>query len=430
MLQKIQSLLFENQSLGKKIVKNAFWLFSGQILGRFIRAAIVIYAARVLGPASWGAFSYAMGLVAFLTIFSDVGVSAIVTRESARDPEISNKYFSTAFFIKLALLLLGAGVLLLGAPYLTKIEEAKTLLPLITLVLIFDSLRNFGFALSRAKEKMAWEGTNEIATNLFISLFGFLLLLVSPTSRSLTASYVLATGIGFLIISWQLKPYFKNLFRHFDYSLIKPILSAAWPFALASSLGAIMINTDMIMLGWFRSAEEVGWYAAAQRPVQLLYIFPTLFAASLFPTLTRLAHRDKEKFRSILETSLRLAIPAAVAITVIGVLFGNQIIDLLFGGAYQNAVAAFQILLFTILIIYPSAIITNAVFAYNEQKGFLLFSTLGAGGNILFNLLLIPPLGIAGCALATLITQLIANGFMWRKMKQINKFSLLSRFHF
>src|SRR3989338_5881549 len=125
MLQKIQSLLFENQSLGQKIVKNTFWLFSGQILGRLIRAAIVIYAARILGPASWGAFSYAMSLTAFMLIFSDVGVSAIVTKEVARNPSFGEKYFSTALGIKLALLMVGMAILIFAAPYLTKIPEAK-----------------------------------------------------------------------------------------------------------------------------------------------------------------------------------------------------------------------------------------------------------------------------------------------------------------
>ncbi len=100
----ILNFLLRNGSVGQTIAKNTFWLFFGQMTGRLFRAVIVIYSARVLGAASWGAFSYAMSLVAFLTIFTDVGVSAIVTKESARNPELSSQYFSTAFFIKLVLL--------------------------------------------------------------------------------------------------------------------------------------------------------------------------------------------------------------------------------------------------------------------------------------------------------------------------------------
>ncbi|MEK7590294.1 MAG: oligosaccharide flippase family protein, partial [Patescibacteria group bacterium] len=80
MFLKIKNWLFSNQTISQTIAKNTFWLFSGQMIGRLLRAAIVIYAARVLGAASWGAFSYALGIAAFLTIFSDIGINALITK--------------------------------------------------------------------------------------------------------------------------------------------------------------------------------------------------------------------------------------------------------------------------------------------------------------------------------------------------------------
>lgn len=424
---QIHDWLLHNKNTKQKIAKNTFWLFFGQIFGRLTRVAIIVYAARVLGPASWGAFSYAMGLVAFMIIFSDIGVSAIVTRESSKDPARSQAYFSTALALKLILLVIGTLILVFGAPYITNIEEAKALMPLIALVLIFDSLRNFGFAINRSEEKMEREGINEVITNIAITGFGFFALLKSPSSAALTAAYVAATGVGFLLIAWQLKSYFRGLLTHFDMKLAKPILEMAWPFALASSLGAIMINTDTIMIGWLRSAEEVGFYSAALRPVQLLYVLPTLFAASLFPSFTKLARTHDVEFKHLLETALAVSLLIALPIAFGGIIIGDQFINLLFGSEYQNAVLPFQILILTTLIVFPSAIISNAIFSYNEQRKFVAFSGLGAGGNILFNFLLIPQFGIAGCAISTIFTQLIANGFIWRKMKGVNQFSIFGK---
>src|SRR3989344_7274791 len=262
MLEKIRKLLFEDQELAKRVTQNYFWLLFGQIGGRLTRVAIVVYAARILGPASWGAFSYAMSLAAFMLIFSDVGVSAIVTKEAVRDPNLSKKYFSTALGIKLALLAAGIAILIFAAPHITKIPEAKPLLPIIAFVLLFDSLRNFGFAISRSQEKMQIEGLNEIATNFFISILGFAALFLYQTSKALTVSYAVAVTLGFFLITLQLKDYFKNALGNFDQTLIKPILKTAWPFALASSLGAIMINTDTILIGWLKPAAAVGWNSA------------------------------------------------------------------------------------------------------------------------------------------------------------------------
>ncbi|MBI4992223.1 MAG: flippase [Candidatus Harrisonbacteria bacterium] len=427
MFSRIKNLLFENQNLHQSIAKNTFWLFFGQIFGRLARVAIIIYAARILGPASWGAFSYATSLVAFLTIFTDIGISAIVTRESAKSPEVSNKYFSTAFFIKSVLLMLGAVLLIFGAPIITKIEEVKSLLPVAALILIFDSLRNFGFTLGRAKEKMQWEGINETLTNVAISVLGFLFLWFYPNSLNLTISYAIATAIGFLLIVWRLKPYFSSLLTHFDYQLVKPILEMAWPIALAGSLGAIMINTDIVMLGWLRTPEELGFYSAAQRPVQFLYILPALFAVSLFPVFTKLAKTSREEFKKILENSLKIVFLAALPITFGGIILGDQLINLFFGPAYQNSIASFQILLGTILIVFPSAIINNAILAHDQQKRFIAFSLVGTIGNVFFNFLLIPSFGIAGCAAATLFTQIIANSLMWKKLKEISEFEIWNK---
>ena len=103
MIQKITAFLFKNQSVRQTIAKNSFWLSFGEIAGRVIRAAIIIYAARVLGAAGWGAFSYAISLAGFFTIFSDFGVSSILTREAAKNDTFRLKYLSTIFFIKLIL---------------------------------------------------------------------------------------------------------------------------------------------------------------------------------------------------------------------------------------------------------------------------------------------------------------------------------------
>ena len=58
MFSRIQDWLLNNKTVGQTVAKNTFWLFSGQLISRLLRAAIVIYAARVLGASSWGAFSY------------------------------------------------------------------------------------------------------------------------------------------------------------------------------------------------------------------------------------------------------------------------------------------------------------------------------------------------------------------------------------
>jgi len=425
MLNRLKLFLFENQNLKQTVAKNTFWLFFGQVSGRLLRTGLIIYAARVLGPSSWGAFSYVMTLVAFMTIFSDMGMGAIVTRESSKNPESSKKYFSTAFCLKLILLAIGMVLLIFGAKYFTNIPEAKALMPIVALILFFDSLRNFGFVISRAKEKMQLEAMNEIVTNFLITVLGLMFLFLIPTSQSLTIAYLYGVAIGFTAILLTLKDHFYTSLSNFDKHLVKPILRDSLPFAFASFLGAIMINTDLIMIGWMRSAEEVGFYSAAQKPIQVFYTIASLFAVSIFPALTKTLKESLEKGGKILEKAVSMSLLIAIPLSLGGIILGDQIINLLFGSQYLFATLSFQILMLTVLIIFPSVIVSNSILAHEQQKNFVTFSLIGAIGNIIFNILLIPKFGIAGASASTVITQLLSNYFIWHKMQSVNSFSVM-----
>ncbi len=416
-----------DEATGKSIAKNTFWLFGGQVTGRLLRAAIVIYAARILGAASWGAFSYAISLAAFLTIFSDFGVNALLTREGVKSPELRQKYLATALFIKALLLLILVMGMFFFANSLTNLEGAAILMPMIVFVFVFDSLRDLGTAMARALEKMQIEAWVNIFTNLAITIFGFIFLSYSKTATSLAWAYAVGTGLGFLTIVYVLREYFKGLTKNFDKNLIKTIITSAWPFGLLGLMGVVMINTDILMLGWLTSAEETGFYSAAQRPIQLLYTAPILIAAAFFPTLTRLAKQGGQNFRSVFERGLTsiylLAIPASLG----GAILSRQIIELLYGNSYLSAAPTFAILSGTILTVFPATLIANAMFAHEKQKSLLGFVALGVLGNVFFNFLFIPLWGMEGAALSTFLNQIIINAYLWQQLRKVSPFSVLPR---
>ncbi len=421
MLTKLKQFLFINSDPTQTIAKNTFWLFAGQAGSRLLRAAIVIYAARVLGAGSWGAFSYELGLTAFLTIFSDIGINALITKEGSRDPELKSRYLSTAFGIKIALLLICAGGLFALFPYINNIPEAGILMPILIFVFAFDTLRDLGSALSRALEKMEIEAGINIFTNFAITLLGFIALWQYHTSTSLAWAYTLGSGAGFFAIFYILRGHFSHLLRHFTPALIKPIFTTAWPFGLLGIMGAIMTNTDIIMLGWLRTAEEVGYYSAAQKLILLAYVLPALLASATFPALSRLAKTAPENAKKLLWKTIKISLWAALAVIIGGLVFGQFAFTLLYGEEYQPGLAPFFILLFSTILVFPGTLVGNALFAYDEQKYFLRFVIVSTISNALFNLLLIPTYGIAGAAASTLLTQLITNSLMFRKIIKIVK---------
>src|SRR5512141_48381 len=105
MLQKLKSFLFENTSARQTVAKNTFWLTVSNFGGRLLKAAVIIYAARVLGTEGYGVFSYAITLAGFFTLFMDPGINNILMRDaSGASPEKREVLFGTSFVIKIFLL--------------------------------------------------------------------------------------------------------------------------------------------------------------------------------------------------------------------------------------------------------------------------------------------------------------------------------------
>ena len=426
--QKTKAFLFRNTSAKQTVAKNTIWLSISNFGGRIIKAAVVIYGARVLGATGWGVFSYAVTLAGFLTLFMDPGINSILMRETAKSSEEEQrKILSTAFLMKICLLIVGVLLVVFVAPFFSTLPGAKALLPLVALIITFDTVREFFSSFIRAKEKMEWEAGIYLLTNAAIVIFGFIFLSLRRNVASFTWGYVAGTAVGGIAAMFVMRNYLKKIFSFISIRLIKPIITSAWPFAVTGALGVLLTNTDILIISWMRTASEVGVYSAAIRIVQVLYIVPAILQVSMLPLFARLAHRDNEKFRIGLERTVGLVFLASVPLALGGAILGTQIMSLIFGAAYVSGGLAFKILMLTMLVDYPALIISTAVFAYNHQKSLIITSLIGGIGNVVFDLLLIPRFGITGSAIATLIAQTLSNWYLWHMMKKINYFEVVPK---
>lgn len=426
MIRKIKGFLLTNTTTGQTVAKNAFWLAVSNLGGRLIKAGIIVYSARLLGAAEWGLFSYAVSFAAFITIFTDFGIGPILTKEASRadDPDKKAQIISTAFFLKIALLLIGVLVVIFVAPKFATLKEATFLFPIISLIIIFDTFQGFGFSLTRAMERMELEAAFYLLTNISIVAFGFLALHFFPSVKYFSYAYAAGVAVGAAATLFSLRKSLKNLFSNFQKKMVAPLMGAAWPFVVSGLLGSLMINTDILLIGYFLSAKEVGIYSSADRIIQLLYVLPGIFATSVFPTLARLANKNQEKMRGVLEKTLSLASLASMPIVLGGVILGGDIIRGVFGSAYTGAVLPFRILVLTLSVNFVSLILVNAIFAHDRQKDLIKFSALGGIANLALDLILIPRFGIVGSAFATFFSQVAAGVYIWGKMKNISPFSM------
>lgn len=425
MPKTIIPFFLKNLSPKQIVLKNTFWLFAGET-SRILKGLIIIYATRILGPTEWGIFAYAITLANFFAIFTDIGINGILTREIVKNQKLINYYLSTSFYIKLPLLIISVALTVFVAPLLTNMSEINPLLKIIVLIFAIDVLREFSFSVVRALEKMEIEALVKTLTNVGVATFSFVFLALWAKPYFLALGYFLGDLFGFLVIIWFLRAYLKNIFLYFSKTLVPKILSSAWPFALISLFGTILVNTDVLMLGWFKPSYEIGLYAAAQRALQLIYLGPSLLVVATFPLFTK-ASANKAKFKDYFEKILSLMFLLTLPIWIGGLISGTGLIDTFFGHEYLAASNAFKILLFPIIIGFPTILINNAIFIYDKQKTVISFIISGGILNLVLNYLLIPKYGIEGASLATTASLIFSNLFIWHQMKKIVPFGVLYR---
>ncbi|OGG40722.1 hypothetical protein A3A21_01885 [Candidatus Jorgensenbacteria bacterium RIFCSPLOWO2_01_FULL_45_25b] len=419
MKNRIKELFFQNKSSRQTVAKNIFWLSFSQFGGRLIRSSLIIYAARLLGASEYGLFSYVLGLSGFFMTFVDIGINPLLTREVAKYPEKQYSYFSVSLFLKIILLISTSLLIFFVAPHFSKIEGAASLIPFIALLVIFDGVREFSIAFFRAKEKMELEALVSMFTNISITVFGFLILQRSATAYDLTVTYILSAGTGAIAAIILLRKEFHKVFSSFQKRLLKPLIADALPIALVSVIGMFMLNVDIIMLGWLKTASDVGFYSSGQRIVQLLYTIPAILASSIFPALSRfVGEKNTEAVRALVEQALTATFMISLPLTIGGLVLARPIISFLYGVSYIPATLSFQILLGTLLLQFSWYFIGNLLFVYNKSLQFSKYLILGSLSNIGFNLLLIPHFGAAGAALATVFSQILYILLSWRMIKR------------
>ncbi len=426
-MERLKNFFLRNTSDKQTVTKNAFWLFSSEILSRLFKIILVIYAARTLGASGWGIFSYAVSIGTLLMTFSDLGIGNLITREAAQKKYGYKPFISTAFFIKGIALSLSVLLVIFFSPLISHVPEAKTLFPVIAALLLFDSLRNFGFSINRAFEKMEKETIVMTIVNIIILALGVLLLEINPVPESLAIAYAVGSAAGFIAIFIMIKNEIAGLWSKIDRSLIKSVFRTTFPLILITLFGTIISNTDIYMLGIWKTPGEIGLYASAQRIQQFILIFPSMIATASFPLFSRLAETDREKSRSVLEKILSFTMLIGIPAAIGGAILAGNIVSIALGQEYLGSISSLRIFMIMLFVSFPLVLLSNAVFAYDKQKETASAYIAGVIANILLNFIFIPKYGAGGAALATLISTSVITLIIWEKMKKINYFEILPK---
>ncbi len=405
----------------REIVFGAAAALSLRVLGAFAQFGFNLLLARMLGADGMGIYSLAFSVSVISSTIARLGIDQALLRFIAIQADQQKWDQMKGVFAKGMTIVFLSGfvitiIVFLLAPWLSQslFDEPRLALPLqimsfsivpFSLVnLLAEALR----ALKRVANAMLVQGmlVPALSVGLFLTLLSLRVGLLSAV-----LAYVLATVFVLLIGAWLWKrvvpqlwrPRLKGQFATHD------LLTVSFPMAWASIMVIVFGLADSVILGIFRSAAEVGIYAAAQR-MALLTTFSLIavnsVAAPKFAALYKAG--DFNTIEKIAQKSNVLMILIASPLLLAFFLFPERIMGI-FGQDFVAGRNALIIISIGQVVNVATGSVGCLLLMTSYEKIMKWINVSAAMSNIVLSWILIPKFGVIGAAFASSISLALLN---------------------
>ena len=253
-----------------------------------------------------------------------------------------------------------------------------------------------------------------------VFLSGIQTFLSHNTIGSFSAAYLFGALTMFIagIVLMRNYPFKKP-----NMAYAKHYLKFAIPLMIPLFFTLFIANVDKVMLGFFWTSTEVGYYSSVQRFSTLILLFASSIGIVLFPTISAVHANKKlskkERIHEIVmvtRQSERYSSMIIVPLISFLVTFSQSIIDIFLNSSFRPAEMSFKILAINTLIYTLLTPYRYVILGMNKPGFIAKIISISGISNIILNILLIPTssplksfgiMGASGAACAALISGII-----------------------
>lgn len=387
-----------------KLAINIFFYSAKQICAILFPMIVYPYVTRTLGVNNLGKVEYAKSIVQYFVLLGAFGISDYAIREGSRirDNKSEINQFSTQILVIHAV---STCVAIIGVCF---ISEIKQFIEYRMLIFVFMLIIPFNF-ISTEWIFGIYENYRYISIRTIImQIVSFVLtfLFIHDQSDYLKYAFILVLStVGAGIFNVPLaRRYFKLDFSRLEIKKhLKPIFLI---FGMAVA-GGIYTTMDTSMLGLLAGTISVGYYAAANKLVNLIATFVGAIRTVLLPRLSyAVGTGDENTFKRINSNTLLIILMLAIPIAG-GILCLSEDIILMFCGKdFVPGAIVLRLLVPEILLSTINGyIVYQILLPMKKEKNAFICIVAGAITNLCANLILIPIIQQDGAAIATCISE-------------------------
>lgn len=411
-----------NDRLFGEIFKGSLLVFITKVGATVIGLITSVIVARWYGAEVVGVvalISSYLSIIALPAILgTDTSVLRLIPEQITKYSHLSafNLYKKTRYLVIVLSLIIGI-ILALFSSFIAegvfKAPELTYFFMAASILLVFRSLQQFSNQGLRAVNKINAFAFIQVlmpVTNLIllVILTYYFYDLYNPVYIQFFL-FVFIAIIGLVIINKAFKEKIEeqDITENVSY---KTILGISFPMFLTSSMLVIIGQLATIMIGMFRSAEDVGYYAIALRISTLTTFVLMAINTVVAPKFSALFNEGKiDDLFYVARKSTKLIFWSVLPLILIFVFFGKWIIMMLYGPDFE---VSYYLLLILSIGLFINAISGSVGYFMNMcgfEKQFRNTMLISLVASLLLNLLFIPSLGVYGAAIVTTIIQVLWN---------------------
>jgi len=396
-----------------KIVKGAGINLIGTIGGKGLYLFYTIFLARMLCAHDLGLYFLGLSIVFFLGVIGNMGLNSATVRYTALYNAQNDLQKLKGITVAAPLLSLFIGTILTimvfffadsAAIHIFHKPELGSTLKILSLSLPFEcSMRVLLGSTQGLKlmsytaftENVLWVGTRFLFT--LVLMFGFGMRL-DGVAWAYAASSLVSVFAALYFASRHI-----HIFDNMKSLIIehKEVMKFSIPMAFSGMVYNLMGQADVLILGFFATAANIGIYSIALRIVVVAQVVFSIFLPVFNPFISELYEQRKlERLAGLLKTITRWNVIISFPIFMSILCFPAVFLDI-FGKGFTDASLCLIILAIARIFTAPS-ILPNSMLSMAGRPDLQLVNNIGMLIlTVILNFTLIPIFGIAGAATAT-----------------------------
>jgi O-antigen/teichoic acid export membrane protein len=371
-----------------------------------------------VGHEAYGTYQALLNLAIMFQIVLDFGLTSYNSRTISREPHRLKELFPAMLSARL-LLTASYAILVLATGWLLGYRAWQ--LWLLAGIVCFHSLNllmQYVRSNVAALHRFRLDGLLSVADKLLMIVVCSVLLFWPGLAQQFriewfvlaqTASYILAIGLGFVVLRRISGVRFR---LSTDMAAIGRITRESLPYALLVFLMAVYMRADTLLVERLQGAREAGVYAAAFRLLDVSNMLGLLMASVLLPMFGRML-AQKQDTGPIIRLCVNVLLPVSMMAALAAAFWGRPIMELLYheAGPYEGQVFGWLMAAFPA---YSLTYIYSTLLTAQGSLGRLnRLAALGVVINLGFNAFLIPAMGALGAGATAALTQwVLAAGFI------------------